>query len=95
MFDASMGEDMTTALGLAAPAPRLARPSGLRLAPAAPGMWRVLRSDGLIVGHLQACDDARGTRYRARRYRLDRQVFVDVGEFWSADDAVDALRYTR
>lgn len=75
-----------------APAPRA---SGARLVPAAPDLWRVLRPDGRILGHLQRVDSARGVRYRARRYHLPTRAFLELGEFWSADDAVQCLRFLR
>jgi hypothetical protein len=69
--------------------------TSLRLAPAAPGRWRVVESTGRIIGHLDALPHPGGARYRARRYHAPTRAFRDIGDFWSPDDAVDALRFTR
>lgn len=75
--------------------PRLRPGTGLRLVRAGAGRWRVLDLAGRIIGHLDAREDARGLRYRARRYHAPSRAFLDLGGFWSADDAVDALRFGR
>lgn len=56
------------------------------------GLWRVIDRRGTIRGHLRVVVDPLGVRYRAERLRLASGVFLLVGEFWSADDAVAALR---
>jgi hypothetical protein len=71
--------------------PRLRRGSPARLVAAASRRWRVIDRRGRIVGHLDAVADPRGVRYRARRYHPTARAFVDVGEFWSPDDAVASL----
>jgi hypothetical protein len=76
-------------------APRLASGTTLRLASIAADRWRVVDPSGRIVGHLAARRDPGGARYRARRYHAASRAFLDVGEFWSPDDAVDALRFDR
>ncbi|WP_137843415.1 hypothetical protein [Microbacterium sp. 2FI] len=75
-----------------AASPRLSPAAPERLSPAAPSLWRVVAPSGLIIGHLQSIADAAGVRYRARRFRSSSRSFVDVGDFWSADDAVTCLR---
>ncbi|UUT35263.1 hypothetical protein [Microbacterium elymi] len=75
--------------------PPVRRTTGLRLSPIGAGRWRVLDAAGLIVGHIDTRDDPRGIRYRARRYHPGARSFIDLGEFWSADDALDCLRFTR
>ena len=77
------------------PTPRLRAGSGLRLVPATVDRWRVVDVTGSIIGHLDAIPDPRGTRYRARRYHARAHVFRDIGDFWSADDAADCLRFAR
>jgi hypothetical protein len=64
----------------------------VRLAPAGPELWRVLDMTGRIIGHLQYVEHALGSRWAARRYRDGIGGFQTVGEFWSIDDAVGALR---
>jgi hypothetical protein len=84
---------MTTFAPAAPPGvPRLSPAAPERLAPAAPSLWRVLDPSGRIIGHLQSIVDHAGVRYRARRFRIASRSFVDVGDFWSADDAVACLR---
>ncbi|MFB8386643.1 hypothetical protein ACFC3F_05815 [Microbacterium sp. NPDC055910] len=76
-------------------APRPRRPTPLRLASAAPALWRVLDPTGRVIGHVQARNSTGGTRYRARRFHVGSRAFRDLGDFWSIDDALDCLRYTR
>jgi hypothetical protein len=47
---------------------------------------------GRIIGHLQHRDHALGSRWAARRYRDGIGGFRTVGEFWTVDEAVSALR---
>lgn len=72
-------------------------PSGvpLRLAAAAPALWRVIDQSGRVIGHLQAVVESRGTRFRARRFHAASRTFRDLGEFWNARDAIDCLRFAR
>lgn len=78
-----------------ASAPELSPHSPVQLVHAGPRLWRVLALNGHAIGHLQAIDDAGGTRFRARRFHTASHTFRDLGDFWSADDAVDCLRFTR
>jgi hypothetical protein len=64
----------------------------VRLSPAGPTLWRVLDMTGRIVGHLQHVEHVLGSRWAARRYRDGAAGFRTVGEFWSVDEAVSALR---
>ncbi len=67
---------------------------GLRvhLVSVGPRLWRVVDMTGRIVGHLQHHDHALGSRWAARRYRDGVGGFRTVGEFWTVDEAVSALR---
>lgn len=76
-------------------APVLARGAAVRLATAAPSLWRVLDASGRVLGHLQAVPSSTGVRYRARRFHPASGAFRDLGDFWSPDDAVDCLRFAR
>ncbi|MFB7891294.1 hypothetical protein ACFC1I_03735 [Microbacterium sp. NPDC056044] len=67
----------------------------MRLVPAAPSLWRVLEPGGRVIGHLQEVAQAGGTRFRARRYSAAAHAFRDLGDFWSADDAVECLMFAR
>lgn len=75
--------------------PRLGPEASVRLAVAAPALWRVVDQRGRVIGHLQAMAEDSGVRYRARRFHAASRMFRDLGEFWSADDAVDCLRFAR
>lgn len=58
-----------------------------------PALWRVVAVAGGIRGHIRAVEHPLGVRYRAERLQRGSGQFWLVGEFWSADDAVSALRY--
>ncbi len=75
--------------------PILRRGTPIRLHAVGNGRWRVLDATGRIVGHLDAVPELLGVRYRARRYHAPSRALRDVGDFWSADDAVDCLRFAR
>jgi hypothetical protein len=67
----------------------------LRLLDAAPALWRVVDRSGRVIGHLQAITQGGGVRYRARRFQIASRAFLELGEFWSASDALDCLRFAR
>ena len=69
--------------------------NGLRLQSAAPTLWRVVDRTGKVIGHIQAHGEQGGTRYRAQRFSPMARVFRALGDFWSADDAIDCLRFAR
>jgi len=75
-------------------APTLSR-TAVDLTDAGPALWRVIDPSGRVLGHLQAVADAAGVRYRARRFHAPSRAFRDLGDFWTADDAVDCLRFAR
>lgn len=60
---------------------------------AAENLWRVQDAQERIIGHLRALWHPLGVRYRAERLNLATGTFRSIGEFWSPDDAVSALRY--
>lgn len=53
---------------------------------------RVVDPGGRIVGHVQLRPVPGGTRVRAKRFNAAAGGFVLVGEFWSVDEAIAALR---
>lgn len=71
----------------------LKRAAPVTLASAAPALWRVIDANGRVIGHLQAVAVGKDLRFRARRFHAVSGVFRDLGDFWSADDAVDCLRF--
>lgn len=76
-------------------APALPAQAPVSLTAAAPALWRVNDRSGRVIGHIQALAEEAGLRYRARRYHPGTQAFRDLGEFWSAGDAIDCLRFAR
>lgn len=87
---------MTLSLASSPVAPPAVSPNfGVRLLPAAPGLWRVSNAQGHVIGHLQAFLPVLGGRYRARRFHSASRAFRDLGEFWSADDAIECLVFAR
>jgi hypothetical protein len=55
-------------------------------------LWRVQDAKTRVIGHLRLIPDPLGVRYRAERLHLATGSFRLVGDFWSPDDAVAALR---
>jgi hypothetical protein len=80
-------------LELPAPLPLRAMPRGLDIVPRRGALWRVARSDGLVLGYVERVDDDGGARYRSKRMIGRAAGFTVIGDFGAADDAVDALRY--
>ena len=75
--------------------PILSKGTPVRLTWAAPALWRVMDASGRVIGHLQASAQRQGVRYRARRFHTASRTFRELGEFWSADDAIECLRFAR
>jgi hypothetical protein len=75
--------------------PAVPRGSSVRLAAAGPALWRVIDPSGLVIGHIQALVEGAGVRYRARRFHARSRSFRDLGDFWSAADAIECLRFAR
>ena len=76
-----------------APAPR---PAGLGAAThVAAGLWRIADPRGIVVGHVRATASERGWRYAAERFHTASGAFRRLGEFWSAAEALECLRYAR
>jgi hypothetical protein len=77
---------------------RTARPvarsrGNLRVLDVRDDLSRVTSADGSIVGYVDRVDLADGQAYRARRYIAAERRFVELPTVWSADDAVDCLRW--
>ena len=66
--------------------------AGVTLVELNDSLWRVTRPDGDVLGYVESVAEVAGTRYRAKRMIVSQQRFVSVGEFWSADDAVECFR---
>lgn len=80
-------------LELPAPLPLRATPRGLDIVPRRGALWRVARTDGLVLGYVERVDDDGGARYRSKRMIGRAAGFTVLGDFGAADDAVEALRY--
>lgn len=80
---------------LADESPAVSHLLGVHLIHVAQGRWRVVDATGRAIGHIANDAVSAGTRYRAQRFHAATRMFRDVGAFWSADDAVTALRYSR
>jgi hypothetical protein len=78
-------------LDLAAPPPW---PTRVRLIPVATDLWRVVDSDGRALGHVRRLLEPGGERLRALRYHAATRTLRAVGDFWTTQDAIDALRYS-
>lgn len=74
--------------------PRLAPGARERVQRAGHDLWRVLDPTGHVIGHVQSIRHPLGTRFAAKRYHAPTMRFRELGEFWSADDAVACLRYS-
>ncbi|CAN5296488.1 hypothetical protein BH11ACT3_BH11ACT3_13570 [soil metagenome] len=68
-------------------------PRGIEVVPRRGGLWRVARNDGVVLGYVEKVDDEGAVRYRAKRMLPRAAGFTVIGDFWTADQAVDALRH--
>lgn len=76
-----------------APLPTSRSHAGLELVALHGGLTRVLRRGGGVIGYVETVVEPGGTRFRAKRMRPRAAGFVVVGEFWTADEALDGLRF--
>lgn len=65
---------------------------GVTTVPLRGGRWRVTREHGEVLGYVDLVADAAGERYRSARMRPRHDGFVPLGEFASAEDALDVVR---
>jgi hypothetical protein len=56
-------------------------------------LWRVTRPTGEVLGYLEQFRVRAGLRYRAKRFIVRHKRFIEVGEFWSMDDAIDCFGF--
>jgi len=69
-----------------------ARVPGLTITPAAPGLWRVSRTGGPVLGHIALRHEAGADRYAARRLVAGGIRATPLGEFWSPSEAAACFR---
>lgn len=55
-------------------------------------MWRAMLPDGAVLGYVEIIETPEGERYLSKRLRPRAQGFLPVGQFWTADEAIDSLR---
>ena len=55
-------------------------------------LWRATRPDGAVLGYVELLDTPDGERFLSKRLRPRAQGFLPVGEFWTADEAIESLR---
>ena len=65
------------------------RTPGVDVVPLASGKWRVVSRSGALLGHVEPA----GEGYRAMRFSVRERGFRMLGEFRTATDAADALRF--
>ena len=56
-------------------------------------LWRVTRASGEVLGYVERIATAAGHRFVAKRMLQRQRRFLPVGEFWSADDAMECFRF--
>lgn len=66
-----------------------------RLMPVGDRLWRVVDVDGRALGHLLTREEGAGRRYVARRFHPSSRSWRDIGEFWTPDEAIECLRFSR
>lgn len=82
-------------MSIVAVRPREAFPvavSGLAIIPAGPGLWRIARPDGAVLGHVERHGEGDTARFTARRHLAGGRPPVQLGEFWSPAAAVELFR---
>jgi hypothetical protein len=76
----------------AAPLPMTSAHPGITVLALHGRLWRATRPDGAVLGYVELLDTADGERYLSKRLRPRAQGFLPVGEFWTADEAIESLR---
>ena len=67
---------------------------GLRLERAGAELWRAIDRSGRVIGHLRTITEPEGVRFRAQRFKAATGRFLELGDFWSADEAAWCLHYS-
>jgi hypothetical protein len=66
---------------------------GLHLVQLHEELWRVTRPSGDVLGYLEQFRVRAGLRFRSKRFIVRQRRFVEMGEFWSMDDALDCFGF--
>jgi hypothetical protein len=80
-------------LQIRSPRPVARSRGDLRILDVRDDLSRITRVNGEIVGYVDRVDVAGERAFRARRYVAAERRFVELPTVWSADDAVDSLRW--
>ena len=65
---------------------------GLQISPAAPGLWRVTRPQGAVLGHIERRGFGDEVRFGAKRLVAGGIRSIELGEFWSSRAAAEVFR---
>jgi len=65
--------------------------TGLALVRVHDDLWRITRTDGEVLGYVERFAVRDGLRYRAKRYIARQGRFVEMGDFWGFESAVDCF----
>lgn len=76
----------------AVPLPLAAAHPGVTILALHGRLWRATRPDGAVLGYVEIIETGEGERFRSKRLRPRAQGYLIIGEFWSADEAIDSLR---
>ncbi|CAN5515044.1 hypothetical protein BH10ACT6_BH10ACT6_01150 [soil metagenome] len=74
------------------PLPLMAAHPGITVLALHGRLTRVTRGDGAVLGYVESVETSEERAFLAKRLRPRAQGFLEIGRFWTADDAVDALR---
>lgn len=64
---------------------------GIALVRVNDSLWRVTRTSGDVLGYVEQFRETGGMRYRAKRMIALQHRFVPLGEFWTAEEAIDCF----
>jgi hypothetical protein len=65
--------------------------AGLAFVPASSNLWRVVSTNGTVLGHIERRSSVRGDRYAARMLLAGGQRELPLGEFWSPLEASECF----
>ena len=65
---------------------------GLQISPAAPGLWRVTRPQGAVLGHIEQRGFGDEVRFGSKRLVAGGIRSIELGEFWSSRAAAEVFR---
>jgi hypothetical protein len=77
----------TTATTAGTTAPR----RGIRVVQLPSGLQRVTRERGGVLGYVEQREVAGAPRWVAKRMRQSDLAFVELGTFWTRDDALEVV----